>query len=129
MISKRPILNEDESNDAINPDKTRFVITSLGKAGLWSMALVVFGYTVGTAIGDFKKSQQEAFLLVDAKFLTLQKDVTAITLTMEKLHDEVGAVAKNSWKIQDMERLNNKFRWLNRGNPIVIPEPSEILTK
>lgn len=101
---------------AVDAEKTKFVISSLARAIVWSVALVVCGYTVAIAISDFKNAQAEAFLRVDSKMLQLQ-------IKVDKLHDDVTTIAKNSWTVSDMERYMNQHRWENRGIQLNVGDP------
>lgn len=106
----------DSKVQAVDPEKTKFVVSSLARAVVWSGALIVFGYTMAIAISDFKNAQAEAFLRVDTKMLQLQTKV-------DKLHDEVALMASNSWTVQDTKEYLSKFRWENRNSPLVVPDP------
>lgn len=110
---------EPPEQPAVDPEKTKFVVSSVARAIVWSGGLIVFGYTLAIAISDFKNSQAESFLRVDAKMLQLQSKV-------DKLHDEVALMASNSWTVQDTKEYLNKFRWENRNTPLVVPDPAKV---
>jgi hypothetical protein len=112
----------EKTNSGINPEKTRVTISSISRAVIWSGGLIVCGFTVGTAIEDFKKAQNDAFIRVDSKFFAIQ-------MQLDKMQKEVEIVSKNSWTLSDMERYTNKVRWDNRTLNLSIPDPKEIMTR
>lgn len=110
-----------DSRNSIDPDKTKLVISSVVRAVVWSCGLIVFGYTMALAIGDFKTAQAESFLRVDSKMLQLQTKV-------DKLHDDMAVIASNSWTISDMERYMNQHRWENRALNLSVEDPRKTKT-